>query len=321
MLCEEIEVNGALRQYGLDGAKVTEAYRELIAKELLQCEAQGDVAEWKFDGTRVIAKYASATVNPVILQNREGRIYTRRLPEIVNAFKSYLGGSWVIDGEVVYVDKNGREQFTASQRRCSTQEPLPSLIRDFPVEYAVWDLLSINNVNIEDSAYLRRKVALDELLSKVDDDVVHYVPYMMDLQMAWKQVIKEDREGLIVKDSKSGYEHKRSWKWRKVKNWKWEKLHVVGYTPGIRARFHFFGALVLENSEGQYRGLAGSGFDDGDLQRFKHLFADAPDMSKPFSDSQVGSCYTAKKVETEVLVKYYQLTEANVMRFPIYSMG
>ena len=47
MLCEEIEVNGTLKQFGLDGAKVTQAYRELIAKELQQCEAQGDVAEWK----------------------------------------------------------------------------------------------------------------------------------------------------------------------------------------------------------------------------------------------------------------------------------
>lgn len=328
MLCEEIEINGTLKQYGLDGARVTQAYREAIAEELKSCEAQGDLAERKWDGTRVIAK---GNGSEVILQNREGRIYTRRLPDVVEAFSHYIHGCWVIDGEIVSI-KDGQEQFTPQQRRCRTEYPEQSFIKQIPLNFEAFDLLSINGQNIETEPYFERKIKLLNLFSKLttnfqplkdymNDEVVKYVPYERDLQKAWKQVIQKDWEGLIVKDKLSAYEHKRSWKWRKVKNWKWEVCHVVGYTPGIRARSSFFGALVLENSEGQYRGLVGSGFSEWDLRRFKNLFTDSPSMDKPFSDSQVGSHYTAKKVATEVLVKYYQLTESGVMRFSTYYMG
>ena len=230
----------------------------------------------------------------------------------------------MIDGEVVHVDKSGRESFTGSQRRCSTEDPLPSLIREFPVKYKVWDCLAYKGVNIETEPLLERKRKLKSLFWKILDErfeTIQFETEMYCLQVAWQKAIDQDREGIIVKDSKSGYEHKRSWKWRKVKNWKWEKLHVCGYTPGLRARSSFFGALVLENEAGQFRGLAGSGFNEADLMRFKYLFMDAPDMVKPFSDSQVGSHYTAKKVKTEVLIKYYQTTDSQVMRFPIFSMG
>jgi len=70
--------------------------------------------------------------------------------------------------------------------------------------------------------------------------------------------------------------------------------------------------------DGIFRGCAGSGFNEWELRKFKDLFTDAPRMANPYSDTQVGNPYTAVQTDAEVLVKFYQVTDNNVFRFPIY---
>lgn len=84
-----------------------------------------------------------------MLQNRNGIIYTIRLPEIVKPLQK-LKGKWKLDGEVVYLDPDtGEEKFTPCQRRCSTQYPDPYLREQFPVRFEVFDLLEVDGVNVE----------------------------------------------------------------------------------------------------------------------------------------------------------------------------
>jgi len=270
----------------------------------------------RWDGTRVLAINVDGTV---VLQNRNGILYTIRLPEVVKAMKS-LRGKWKVDGEVVYLDPNtGEEKFTPCQRRCSTQYPDPYFREQFPVRFEVFDLLEADGVNVEREPYYERKDRLYKLLTvNTEDDTVEYVPYDSNLPEAWEEAVKREREGLIVKQLESPYEEgDRSYKWLKVKNWRFEACNVVGFTAGERARSAFFGALVLAK-DGKFRGCAGSGFNEWELRRFKDIFSDAPRMPKPYSDGQVGNPYTAVKVDLQVLVKYYQITDNNVFRFPIF---
>jgi len=113
MLCHDFEVNGSvLKGNGLDGDKVTVAYRKAVAEGLPNLMVRGFVAERKWDGTRVLAILEDEAV---ILQNRHGLIYTIRLPEIVAALKS-IPGRWKIDGEVVWINpKTRQEEFTPCQ--------------------------------------------------------------------------------------------------------------------------------------------------------------------------------------------------------------
>jgi bifunctional non-homologous end joining protein LigD len=255
-----------------------------------------------------------------VLQNRNGIIYTIRLPDIVKPLKA-IPGRWKLDGEVVFISpKTGEEMFTPCQRRCSTQYPDPYLREQFPVKFEVFDLLEADGTNVEREPYYERKDRLYKLLTvNTDDgDAVEYVPYDGNLPEAWEEAVKLDREGLIVKQLESPYEEgDRSYNWLKVKNWRFERCNVVGFTAGERARSHFFGSLVLERN-GTFRGCAGSGFNEWELRRFKDIFSDAPRMPKPYSDQQVGEPYTAVKVNIQVLVKYYQITENKVFRFPIF---
>jgi len=314
MLCHDFEVNGSvLKENGLDEEKVTVAYRKAVAEGLRNLMARGFVAERKWDGTRLLAILEDGTI---ILQNRHGVIYTIRLPEIVKALQP-IRGKWVIDGEIVYINpKTGHEEFTPNQRRCSTHYPDPYLREQFPVKMEAFDVLEADGTNVEKMPYLKRKELLVHLLNAVDD-TVEFVPFEKDLPNAWERTIEQEREGLIVKQSESPYEHDRSYSWLKVKNWRFEVCHVVGFTAGENARSPFFGSLVLERN-GKFRGCAGSGFNDWELRKFKDIFSGAPRIPKPYSDVQVGEPYTAVKVNIRVLVKFYQVTDAGVMRFPIF---
>lgn len=250
------------------------------------------------------------------MQNRRGIIYTIRLPEIVKALQS-IRGRHNIDGEAVYVNpKTGNEEFTPNQRRCSTHYPDPYLREQFPMTLKAFDLLQVHGMNIEKKPYYERKDLLHKLLVRCEG-TVEYVNYENDLVKAWNKAVEKDREGLIVKQVSSPYEHERSYNWLKVKNWRFEVCDVVGFTVGENARSPFFGSLVLAK-EGRYTGCCGSGLSQWQLRKLKDIFSDAPKIPKPYSDMQVGEPYTAVKVDIQVLVKYYQTTDTGVFRFPIF---
>jgi len=273
----------------------------------------------RWDGTRVVAINEDGTI---VLQNRNGVIYSVRLPEVVKALKR-LRGKWKLDGEAVFLDLQGEEQFTACQRRCSTQYPDPCLIQQLPIKMEVFDALEGDGISLEREPYLNRKATLQRILERDRiDSTIEYVPFVKDLPKAWDEVIKKEREGLIAKQVDSPYnEGDRSFNWLKVKNWRFVCCNVVGFTPGERSRAHFFGSLVLEHN-GVFKGCVGSGFNEWELRKFKDLFSDAPKISKPYSDQQVGEPYTAVRLETRVLVKFYQVTtDNNVLRFPTFAIS
>ena len=68
--------------------------------------------------------------------------------------------------------------------------------------------------------------------------------------------------------------------------------------------------------DGKFVGCAGSGFNDWELRQLKDIFADSPKTARPFD---IGEYYTAVKTNLKVKVKYYKITEAGVMRFPIFE--
>jgi len=257
----------------------------------------------------------------VILQNRHGVIYTVRLPEVVKALRGFHG-SWRLDSEVVYLEPNtGEEQFTPCQRRCSTHYPDPYLTHQYPITMEVFDILKADGVDLKKTPYWSRKQRLHELFSDENDNfnsAIKYVPFERDLLEAWRAVIRAKREGLIVKQENSPYEEgDRSYYWLKVKNWRFEVCNVIGFTAGENARSNFFGSLVLARN-GKFRGCVGSGFNEWELRKFKDIFSDAPRTPLRYSYAQVGEPYTAVKLDMQVLVKFYQETEKNVMRFPIF---
>jgi ATP-dependent DNA ligase len=206
-------------------------------------------------------------------------------------------------------------EFTASQRRCSTQDWAKQYVlrRQYPITAEAFDVTELYGLDVTKQPYLARKKLLFELLEGAPLEI-QYTPYTFELEKAWQDVVRRGAEGLILKDINSPYEYDRSYKWLKLKNWKLQIVDVVGYTPGKNARAPFFGSLVLAKN-GKFVGCAGSGPNDWELRQLKDRFSDVPKISKPFD---IGEDYTALDINLKVEVKYYKHTDNGVMRFPVF---
>jgi len=274
---------------------------------------QGRAAEWKWDGARELIIKEDGEVT---IQHRNGINHTRRLPEGVEAAER-ISEDFTVDCEAVYINpKTGREEFTPAQRRASTQDwtKIYYLRPQFPITFEVFDILKLDGKDLTKVPWMKRKELLKALLSN-HLGTFQYVPHRFDLEDYWEEVKKREGEGLILKDINSPYVHERSYKWLKLKNWRWRTCEVVGYTPGKNARAHFWGSLVLAEN-GKFIGCAGSGPSDWELRQVKDILSDAPKVDKPFN---IGEPYIAVETDLKVLVKYYQITENGVMRFPVFE--
>ena len=282
--------------------------------DLKDLKRQGFAGEWKFDGTRVLVMKEK---NIVTLQNRHGIIYTRRLPEIVEAAQR-IPRDFTLDGEAVYINPaTGQVEFTPSQRRCSTQDLGAQLYLQnlYPLTFEAFAILNLNGEDLTKYPWAEMKNLLQKFLSPVKAGPIRYVPHRYDIANFFEEVKNLGEEGIVIKRTDSRYENERSWSWLKIKNWRYEVCDVIGFTQGTNARSPFFGSLVLAK-DGKFRGCVGSGFNDWELRKIKDLLDDSPKTAKPFD---IGEPYTAVNVKLKVLAKYYKITESGVMRHPVFD--
>lgn len=267
-------------------------------------------AEKKYDGTCVLIIKED---DRVTLQNRHGIDYTIRLPEIADAAEE-LPNDFKIHGEAVYINPNGEIEFTPCQRRCATRFPDPFFRTQYPLIHKAFDILEVDGKDLTDTLYMKRKLILRGLLKR--GQTIQYVPYTMNLDKAWQEVTQREEEGLILKRLGSRYEHERSYSWLKVKNWRHDLYQVAGFTPGKNTRSIYFGSLVLVDKDGKFRGKVGSGFNDWELRKVKEVLSESASMPTAFD---IGETWTAVKTDLRVRVKYYKITSAGVMRFPVFE--
>ena len=111
---------------------------------------EGWLYEIKWDGYRIIAYKQK---NRITLRSRSGLDYTDRYPAVVNALKK-IKSDFVIDGEVVAFDENGKISFDAVQKA----NP------DAPLTYYVFDLLWVNGYNVMPLTLIDRKRILKSMI-------------------------------------------------------------------------------------------------------------------------------------------------------------
>lgn len=264
-------------------------------------------AELKVDGTRGII-YKDGNVEIV---NREGDRYTPRIPEIV-ASASAIPDSYIMDGEIVYFNGEGRTEFTASQRRCSTSNlsKIIELKRLFPLYFLAFDLLRLNGEDLTTKPYIERKALLRKLIRPKQN--IAYLEYSTDLKETFRLALERGEEGVILKRLSSIYKSRRDRDWIKVKRFDTEVCDVVGYTVGSGKRKSTFGSLIL-SKDGRYAGAVGSGFSDLDIQKTWGILQRARRTEQKFSlEEEYVSIGTTLKVK----VKFYEKTESGVFRFP-----
>jgi ATP-dependent DNA ligase len=199
------------------------------------------VYEVKLDGFRCLAFVDG---EDVFLQSRSGRPLGRYFPEL-----ALPAGSYVLDGEIVVRDGDGREDFDAlGQRIHPAESRVQRLAAETPAVYVAFDLLARDGDSLLQRPLSERRAALEQLLR---DDGFAAAP--VELMEATGDVRAAERwlvsaEGAIAKQRSAPYRPGERKGMVKVKRVRTIDAIVAGWRPGKEPET--VGALILGLYEG-----------------------------------------------------------------------
>ena len=211
--------------------------------EPMQCKAVTALSaddkwtfEIKFDGYRCIAVKRGREIT---LFSRNEKVLNKRFPKVVDALAT-LGSDFVLDGELVAFDPQGRPSFQLLQNNMS---------RTLPVYFYAFDLLNRDGELLLNLSIERRRELLLSVLAEPEDPLRLSPLLRAPSGQVLEAVRKLGLEGVVGKRIGSKYEPgERSGAWIKHRVDREQEFVIGGYVPGARG----FDALlvgVYENKE------------------------------------------------------------------------
>jgi ATP-dependent DNA ligase len=192
-------------------------------------EGEEWVYEPKFDGFRVLA-YVDG--EDVYLQSRTGKPLRRYFPEL-----ELPPGRYVLDGELVILDADGREEFDALQNRLHPAESrVRMLAEQTPALLRAFDLLAEGKEKLLTSPFVERRARLESLVAglggrrKVTAGSIELTPLADSPAKAAPWL--ESGEGVIAKQLDAPYRPGERKGMVKVKRVRTADCVVVGWRPG-----------------------------------------------------------------------------------------
>ncbi|MBE2317319.1 ATP-dependent DNA ligase [Solirubrobacter sp. CPCC 204708] len=205
---------------------------------------EGWAYEPKWDGFRAIAFVDGADV---YLQSRSGKPLRRYFPEL-----AFPAGRYVLDGEIVLFDADGRQDFDAlGQRIHPAESRIAMLAEQTPTTFVAFDLLAHDD---ESLLALPQRERRDRLVAFISDPL-----QLCDstTDPAAAELWLDDREGVIAKKQDAVYKPGERVGMSKIKRVRTIDAVVQGWRPGKEEGT--VGSLIL----GLYD-------DDGNLQTVGH---------------------------------------------------
>jgi bifunctional non-homologous end joining protein LigD len=203
--------------------------------------------EIKFDGYRCIAVRNDSEIT---LFSRNRNVLNDRFPNIVEALRS-IDGDFVLDGEIVALDEQGRPSFQLLQ---SARSPLLSAY------FYIFDLLNQDGEALHGETIERRRERLNGLLPESVDPLRLSPLLRASAGRILEEVRKLGLEGIVGKRNGSAYEPgERSGAWIKHRTNREQEFVIGGYIPGA----HGFESLLVglyENDKLIFVAIVKSGF-------------------------------------------------------------
>ena len=287
-----------------------EFIKPMLAKEAEQpFDDKNWLYEIKWDGYRAIAELQNKDVK---LYSRNGITFENSYPIIVQELKK-IKDNVVLDGEIVVLNDEGHPDFQLLQHYESNTHR--------PINYCVFDILSVNGYNTCELPLIKRKELLKDVIKK--NEVIKYSDHIQEKGIAFFNASTHNNlEGIMAKKADSQYYiGKRTNEWLKIKNHKTQEAIITGYTdPGGSRKF--FGALVLGIKDGdklKYIGHTGSGFNQQSLKEMWDLLQPLKQTKSPF-DEKVKTNMPVTWVKPKLVceIKFTEVTRDGMLRHPIF---
>jgi ATP-dependent DNA ligase len=185
---------------------------------------EGWAYEPKWDGFRALAFVDG---DEVYLQSRGGKPLARYFPEL-----EFPSGRYVLDGELVILDADGREEFDALQNRLHPAESrVRMLAEQTPALFRAFDVLAVGDESALESPFAARREALEKLCGGfAGSGMVELTPIARDPADAEPWL--NGGEGVIAKRLDSPYLPGERKGMVKVKRVRTIDAVVAGWRPG-----------------------------------------------------------------------------------------
>jgi bifunctional non-homologous end joining protein LigD len=271
-------------------------------------DEKGWIFEIKWDGYRALASKNGS----IQLVSRGKKSFNARFPTLVQELGK-LRGSFIIDGEIVILDKEGKSNFQMLQNYYKTKVGTPY--------FYVFDILMLNGKDLRDAPLLERK----KLLKKVVSGAKH-IRFSKHVEAKGKALFKAAEksglEGIIAKKGDSTYQSKRSRDWLKIKTKNRQEVVIGGFTEpkGSRKRFGALMIGVYRRGKLEYAGHVGGGFNVKLLDQIyddlkKVVSKDCPFSEEPHPNTPV----TWVKPKLVCEVEFTEWTNEGKLRHPIFK--
>jgi ATP-dependent DNA ligase len=179
----------------------------------------GWVYEPKWDGFRTLAFVDG---DDVYLQSRSGKPMRRYFPEL-----TFPRGRYVLDGEVVLFDGEGRQDFDAlGQRIHPAESRIRMLAEQTPTKFIAFDLLAVDDETLLELPQAERR----ERLQTIVEAPVELTPATEDPEEA--QPWLQNAEGVIAKRQDARYCPGERVGMAKIKRVRTIDAVVMGWRPG-----------------------------------------------------------------------------------------
>jgi bifunctional non-homologous end joining protein LigD len=282
--------------------------------------------ELKFDGVRALAIKRNRDVE---LMSRSGKDLGSKYHELLEPLKKLPPREFVLDGEVVALDQQGRSSFQLLQsfQMAGVKKP--------PLFYCVFDLINLDGKDLTGLPLAQRKAMAETLAGSVSPAIRFSPGINADSTRLIREMQARGLEGLIAKRRDSKYEPgRRSGAWVKFK-WTNEQEFVIGgYSEPKGSRAHFGALLVGYYEKGKllFAAKVGTGFDQKLLtslhDKFKNLvrpdcpFANLPEKisgrwGQGLSASEMRRC-TWLEPKLVCQVRFAEWTRDNHLRQPAF---
>jgi DNA ligase-1 len=180
-------------------------------------EHGGETAvEFKLDGVRIQIHRSGAEVR--IFSRRLTEV-TQSIPEMVEWARTVPADNFLVEGEVVAVDGQGRPRpFQEVMRRMTRVHDIDASRKEIPLELRLFDLLWLNGRSFLSAPYRERWAALEALVPEE-----RRVPRLVtgdaaEIQAFLDRAMELGHEGLMAKDLAAPYAvGRRGKRWLKLK--------------------------------------------------------------------------------------------------------
>lgn len=278
--------------------------------------------ELKWDGVRAVAAVREGSIR---LYARSGAEITTAYPELVGLGPALHDAGLdevVLDGEIVLLDREQRPDFVALGERMHVRNPTKArqLADRIPVNYMIFDILSLNGNDLTKMSYVERREVLEEHVTPTARWGVP--PSFPDGEDTMTAAVERSMEGVVAKRLTAPYRPGvRTADWVKVKNECTGDYVIGGWRTHRRA---LSGLLVgLPGPEGLvYRGRVGGGISFATEKDLLTRLAPLRTDRSPFAAKQVpredSVATTWVRPELVVEVRYGHITRDGRLRFPRY---